>query len=78
MSTKTATGRSAQVEEILGAFGMRAGGTVSGVAYGGRFKEDAAGASLETHDPTTGEVLAHVRSHPKLLQINAGVLTVTG
>ncbi len=62
MSTKTATGRSAQVEEILGAFGMRAGGTVSGVAYGGRFKEDAAGASLETHDPTTGEVLAHVRT----------------
>ena len=62
MSTKTATGRSAQVEEILGAFGMRAGGTVSGVAYGGRFNEDAAGAPLETHDPTTGEVLAHVRT----------------
>src|SRR6266571_3449625 len=62
MSTKTATGRSTQVEEILGAFGMRPGGTVSGVAYGGRFKEDAGGAPLETHDPTTGEVLAHVRT----------------
>src|SRR4029077_18765943 len=54
--------RSTQVEEILGAFGMRAGGTVSGVAYGGRVNEGAGGGLLETHDPTTGEVLAHVRT----------------
>ncbi|TME08493.1 MAG: aldehyde dehydrogenase family protein, partial [Chloroflexi bacterium] len=62
MSTKTATGREAMVGEILATFGMQAGGTVSGVAYGGRFKEDAGGAPLETRDPTTGEVLAHVRT----------------
>src|SRR5438105_152893 len=62
MSTKTATGREAMVGEILATFGMQAGGTVSGVAYGGRFKEDAGGAPPETRAPTTGEVLAHVRT----------------
>src|ERR1700740_51098 len=62
MSTRTATGRAAMVDEILGAFGMRTGVTVSGVAYGGRFHDDAAGAALDTHDPTTGEVLAPLRT----------------
>lgn len=62
MSTKTATDRGAKVDEILAAFGMKAGGTVTGVAYGGKFKDDAGGPTLETHDPTTGEVIAHVRT----------------
>ena len=62
MSTRTASGQAATIEEILGAFGMHAGGTFSGVAYGGRFIDDASGSPLETHDPTTGEVLAHVRT----------------
>src|ERR1051326_1834054 len=62
MSTKTASGRAARVEGILAAFDIRAGGKVSGVAHGGRFKDGAAGPALVTHDPTTGDVLAEVRT----------------
>src|ERR1051326_2145995 len=60
MSTKTASGRAARVEEILAAFDIRPGGTVSGVAHGGRFRDDASGPALPSYDPTTGEVLAQV------------------
>src|SRR5438034_929464 len=41
---------------------MKAGGTYSGVAYGGSFKDDAPGAPIETRNPSTGEVLARVRT----------------
>ena len=60
MSIKVATGRRAKVEGILGAFDIPVGGTSSGVAYGGRFKATPSGAPIETRDPSTGEVLAHV------------------
>src|SRR5438128_10035117 len=62
MSTKVASDRKLRVEEILAAFGMKAGGTVTGLAYGGSFRDDASGAPIETRDPSTGEVLARVRT----------------
>src|SRR5438128_8961362 len=62
MSTKIASDRKIRVDEILGAFGMKASATVTGVAYGGAFHDDASGAPVETRDPSTGEVLAHVRT----------------
>ena len=54
------SGRDAEVRRILAAFDFELGGTVSGVAAGGRFIE-AHGETIETYDPTTGEVLARVR-----------------
>src|SRR5947209_12747373 len=62
MSTKIASDRKIRVDEILGAFGMKASATVTGVAYGGAFHDDASGAPVETADPSTCEVLAHVRA----------------
>src|SRR5256886_11577032 len=62
MSTKIASDRKMRVEEILAAFGIKAGGTVTGVAYGGAFHDDASGPLVETRDPSTGDVLAHVRT----------------
>jgi len=62
MSTKVASDRKLRVEEILAAFGMKAGGTVTGLAYGGSFRDDASGAPIETRDPSTGEVLARVQT----------------
>ena len=52
--------RRADVARILDAFGLKVGGSPSGVAAGGRFLE-ASGERIETYDPTTGEVLAQVR-----------------
>src|SRR5579871_6579029 len=52
--------RAIDPESILGAFGFPAGGSVSGVAYGGAFVERPGGPELETVDPTTGAVLARV------------------
>src|SRR5216683_2607604 len=62
MSTKVAAGRRVQVEAILRAFDIPFGGTVSGVAYGGTFKASPSGAPIETRDPSTDEVLAHVQT----------------
>src|SRR5207249_2016627 len=54
--------RDAQVAKILAAFGMTPGTALSGVASGGRFAPEPRGAVLETFDPTTGVVLARVRT----------------
>ena len=62
MSTKVAAGKEARIKEILGAFDLTLGGTVSGVAYGGRFATDAGGVEIESHDPSTGQVLARVKT----------------
>src|SRR5437588_4195764 len=62
MSTKIASDRKLRVDEILAALVMKAGGTVTGVAYGGAFHDDASGPLVETRDPSTGDVLAHVRT----------------
>ena len=62
MTTKLASDRKARIDEILGAFDLPMGGAVSGVAYGGSFKADADGATIETRDPSTGEVLARVQT----------------
>jgi aldehyde dehydrogenase (NAD+) len=62
MSTQLVDDRKLQVEEILSAFDLPVGGTVSGVAYRGGFIQSGTGESLETHDPSTGAVLAHVRT----------------
>jgi aldehyde dehydrogenase (NAD+) len=62
MGVKVATDREAKVREILGAFELSPGSTVSGVAYGGTFAANPAGALLDTYDPYTGEVLAHVQT----------------
>src|SRR5207253_9709644 len=60
--TKLASDRKLRVEESLAAFGMKAGSTVTGLAYGGSFRDDASGAPIETRDPSTGEVLARVQT----------------
>src|SRR5438309_790012 len=62
MSTKVASDRKLRVEEILAAFGMKAGGTLTGLAYGGSFRDDASGPPIETRDPSTGELLERVRT----------------
>ncbi len=53
--------RVAQVSQILSSFGFSTGGTLSGYAYDGEF-QDASGEVIDTLDPTTGEVLARVRT----------------
>jgi aldehyde dehydrogenase (NAD+) len=60
MSTELASDRGLRVEEILRAFDLRLGSSTSGVAYGGSFIAKPSGAPVETRDPSTGEVLAHV------------------
>jgi len=62
MSTQLVDDRKLQVEKILSAFDLPVGGTVSGVAYGGAFIPSGTGAAIETRDPSTGAILAHVRS----------------
>jgi L-aminoadipate-semialdehyde dehydrogenase len=62
MSTNVATKRGTRIREILGAFGLSAGTTVSGVAYGGRFAAAPGGAAMETRDPSSAEVLALVKT----------------
>src|SRR5260370_17494580 len=62
MSTQLVHDRQLQVEEILGAFDLAVGGTLSGVAYGGRFIQSGTGAVIEPRDPSTGNNLAPVRS----------------
>ena len=62
MTTQLVDDRQLQVEEILSAFDLPLGGTISGVAYGGAFIPDATGAAIETRDPSTGNILARVRS----------------
>jgi aldehyde dehydrogenase (NAD+) len=61
MKTQLVDDRQLQVDEILGAFDLTVGGTFSGVAYGGSFIQSGTGAAIETRDPSTGAVLAHVR-----------------
>src|SRR5712692_9320519 len=62
MKTQLVGDRQLQVDEILGAFELPVVGTLSGVAYGGRFIQSGTGAVIETRDPSTGNVLGHVRS----------------
>src|SRR5260370_42584032 len=62
MSTRVTNERGTRIREILGAFELSAGSTVSGVAYGGRFAAATGGAAMETHDPASGEVLALVKT----------------
>src|SRR5713226_3374858 len=62
MTTQLVGDRQLQIEEILGAFNLTVGGTFSGVAYGGALIPGGTGAMIETRDPSTGSVLAHVRT----------------
>src|SRR5438445_13862290 len=62
MTTQLVDDRQLQVEEILSAFDLPLGGTISGVAYGGAFIPDATGAAIETRDHSTGNILARVRT----------------
>src|SRR5256885_16721561 len=62
MSTKIASDRKMRVEEILAAFGMKAGGTVTGVAYGGGFYDEGSGTPGGKGGPATGDGPAHVRN----------------
>src|SRR5438067_13627565 len=64
--------REAAVREILSGFGLSPGAATpgaatpgaatSGVAFGGRFVPSPGGPEVETMDPTTGTVLARVRT----------------
>src|ERR687885_389772 len=63
--------RASTVAEILSAFGLEPGATISGVAAGGRFLPGA-GEGVESLDPTTGELLARVRT-PSQAEYDAAV-----
>jgi aldehyde dehydrogenase (NAD+) len=54
--------RETRVRDILSAFAIPPGGVVSGVAASGAFVKEPTGALLESRDPTTGAVLARVRT----------------
>src|SRR5581483_6810696 len=60
MTTQVTGERASRVRAALDAFGL--GEEVSGVSIGGRFVPAPGGPLLQTVDPTTGEVLARVRS----------------
>jgi aldehyde dehydrogenase (NAD+) len=63
LGTKPSTSaRQAQVREILSSFGLPAGGLVSGVARAGHFVADPKGPELLTFDPTSGDVLARIKT----------------
>src|SRR5262249_35888759 len=49
-------------EAILGAFDLRAGGVISGVAADGQFLTEPSGPLLDTFNPATGAVLARIRT----------------
>jgi aldehyde dehydrogenase (NAD+) len=61
VQTRTDQSRARLTEEILGAFDLRVGRVVSGVAADGRFVSEPSGPLVVTFNPTTGEVLARVR-----------------
>ena len=50
----------ARADAILSAFGIAAGGTVSGAAHGGAFVPSPSGPELKTFNPASGEVLASI------------------
>jgi aldehyde dehydrogenase (NAD+) len=52
----------AKAAGILNAFGVPLGGVVSGAASGGEFLASPRGPVIDTLNPTTGKVLAHVQS----------------
>jgi aldehyde dehydrogenase (NAD+) len=56
------SGRPAAAAAILHAFGFTPGDETSGVAFAGRVLSRPRGPIVETLDPTTGEVLARVRT----------------
>ncbi len=64
--------RASSVADILSAFGLSPGATTTGLAYGGRFFE-ASGELVESLDPTTGGVLARIRT-PSGSECNAAVV----
>ena len=51
-----------RAQAILGAFGMKVGGVYSGTAYGGQFAAHPKGPRLQSHDPSTGAVLAEIET----------------
>src|SRR5438105_1305739 len=57
----SSTARTSSVSEILSAFGFQPAATVSGVAAGGQFLQGG-GAAVDSLDPTTGGLLARVRT----------------
>jgi aldehyde dehydrogenase (NAD+) len=57
----SSTARASSVSEILSAFGFQPAATVSGVAAGGQFLQGG-GAVVDSLDPTTGGLLARVRT----------------
>jgi aldehyde dehydrogenase (NAD+) len=61
MLTLDASARSSTETDILSAFGFKAGATFDGVALGGEF-HTAGGPTIDAIDPTTGRVLAGVRT----------------
>jgi len=60
LETEKATDR--RTAAILDAFGLKLGGTYSGVASGGRFADGPKGPNLQSHDPSSGAVLAEVET----------------
>ena len=60
-SEAASAARTSAVSDIMSAFGFQPGSTIDGVAAGGRFLA-ATGAVVDSLDPTTGSVLARVRT----------------
>jgi len=51
-----------RADAILAAFGIAAGGSVSGAAHGGAFVPAPNGPELKSFNPATGEVLASIQT----------------
>src|SRR5687768_7094180 len=62
VSLAAAPERAQTTRRILSAFDLHPGEMISGVAAGGSFIASPSGAVLDSYDPTTGEVLARVRT----------------
>ena len=63
--------RAEQVSAILGAFGFAPGASFDGYAHAGAFHA-ASGEVIDTLDPTTGELLAQIRT-PDTAEYNAAI-----
>ena len=71
VATVASTERSGLSQRILSAFGFSEASTLDGLAFGGQFRT-ASGEAIDTIDPTTGQVLARVRT-PNNAEYDAAV-----
>ncbi|MDQ6917853.1 MAG: aldehyde dehydrogenase family protein [Candidatus Dormibacteraeota bacterium] len=62
VASRQPAGTDTRADAILAAFGITPSGTVSGAAFGGAFVPGPGGPELKTFNPSTGQVIAHVKT----------------